>query len=118
MATNNKEMVCPYTMSDGRSFTDYKSKCDKESRLLSGQEQAFQNDYDFRMYLTRNAEKIMEEQRNNALKVYECPPCYSTDVNGTMLPEKNMMQCNEKSCETKQVNENGLGMGRNYNTKK
>lgn len=105
-------------MNDARAFTDYRPQCMRETRLLSGEEATFANEYDYRMYLTRNADKLIEEQRQNALKVYECPPCYRPEMYGTMLPEKSVQKCNEDNCSTYQVDSRGLGQGRNYNIKR
>jgi hypothetical protein len=114
--SNENSFVCPYRMNDARAFTDYRSQCMRDATLVNASSM-FPSEFDYRMYLTRNAESLMSYQRNNALKVYECPPCYPKQAYGTMLPEKHMQQCDDVSCDVQTVDERGLGIGRNYNPK-
>lgn len=103
---------CPYRMSDGRNFTDYRTRCtiDYETKLLN----AFQSSYDQRQFLIQNATKIMHENNRMAESMNECSGCFPKKSHGTMLPEKNMVKCNDKKCDFQMVNPNGLGTGRNY----
>ena len=48
-----------YTMSDKRVFTDYHSSC--ELNKLIQQKYELQNSHEYRLFLQKNAEKIMKE---------------------------------------------------------
>lgn len=56
---------CPLWMSDGRSFGDkvYNPRCQSQYQIQFDNQ--FQSNFEFRQFLMRNAEKIMQE---NALK--------------------------------------------------
>jgi len=67
------------------------------------------NSNEYRMFLTKNAIKIMNLNRlNNTLK-NGCGSC--TD---TMLPERTVVICNKSVCKVILNNKNGLGQGRKY----
>lgn len=104
---------CPYRMSDGRNFTDYRTRCtiDYETKVKN----AFQSSYDQRQFLIHNATKFMQENSRVAESMNACSGCFPKNAPGTMLPERNMVKCNEKFCEFNTANPNGLGTGRNYN---
>ena len=72
------------------------------------------NSFQYRMFLTHNANKLM-----NLNKVYTCQknccgPCQKPYNKGTMLPESTMVTCNKFSCSTSVNDSQGLGQGRNY----
>jgi len=62
---------------DGRTLTDYRPSCDVENMMKSASNSKNNNDY--RMYLQRNAEAIMNAQRAEAQvrnkKHCNCPQC-------------------------------------------
>jgi hypothetical protein len=99
-------------MSDGRHFTDYRTRCSQTQSWR--QDLNFPSSYDFRMYLTRNADKLIEQNSMRAVEDNACVPCYATSEAGTMLPEQYMMQCSDRSCSFKVNDPQGLGLGRNY----
>lgn len=105
--------VCPYRMSDGRNFTDYRTRCtiDYETKVKN----AFQSSYDQRQFLIHNATKLIEENNRVAVSMNGCSGCFPKTSPGTMLPEKNMVKCNGKFCEFGMSTPDGLGTGRNYN---
>lgn len=104
---------CPFRMSDGRNFTDYRTRCtiDYETKVKN----AFQSSYDQRQFLIHNAAKLMQENNRVAESMNACSGCFPKTAPGTMLPEKNMVKCNGKFCEFDVATPNGLGTGRNYN---
>ena len=106
-ATNNKFENCPARMSDGRQFTIYAPRCQTNfydlPRPLSS--------YDYRMFLTENAEKIMDADRDRVLKNNYCGPCVDT-----MLPEQTKQVCDGRVCAFPLNEPDGLGLGRRYDT--
>ena len=64
-----------YTMSDKRVFTDYHSSC--ELNKLIQQKYELQNSHEYRLFLQKNAEKIMKEfsQSANHEDCKLCPIC-------------------------------------------
>lgn len=111
-------VLCPTRMSDGRSFTDYRPRCIVNAELLTKLDNAkmIKSSYESRMYLQKNAEKVMEEERQKAVnRLIPCAPCKrSFNDPGTMLPERYVVRCDGVTCERKEVNPTGLGDGRNY----
>lgn len=97
------EFICMNKMADGRAFTDYRPQCLLNNSRL--------NSYDYRMFLMKNAEKIIE---NNEKSVKTNCPCFDHDEVGTMLPERNMVVCNKNTCFVNASDKNGLGNGRMY----
>lgn len=115
-AKNGK--YCPSRMNDGRIFTDYRPKCivnaDLMQQLRSNNVTA--SSYDSRMFLQKNAEMIMQKQKEDAYNNMDCA-CQAYDPNSgidTMAPEKYVVKCNSVSCYREEVNPNGIGDGRNY----
>lgn len=108
MTTN----VCPFRMSDGRNFTDYRTRCtiDYETKV----DNAFRSSYDQRQFLIQNATKLMSENGRLAESMNACSGCFPKTAVGTMLPEKNSVRCNDKYCEFMVSDPKGLGTGRNY----
>lgn len=110
--SNNKFFQAPPRMSDARHFTDYRPDC-HVNNLLRHDNNIF-NSYEYRLFLTRNANQLMDANRKHAfLKngISECKPPYET---GTMLPEESKVICNEQNCRVVQNDPNGLGQGRVY----
>lgn len=110
--------MCPSRMSDGRAFTDYRTRCAVNAELMSYVSNAgmVQSSFESRMYLQRNAEKVMDIQRNTAINnLAPCAPCARpfSDA-GTMLPERYVVRCDGVSCTRTEVNPMGLGDGRKY----
>jgi hypothetical protein len=110
--SNNKFASAPARMADGRHFTDYRPSCHLNAKIQI--ENQVPNSYEFRMFLTRNAEDLMELNRKQsylANGAFECKPPYNV---GTMLPESHKVKCNAQTCEVSHNYENGLGLGRDY----
>ena len=104
---NNKSDSCPARMSDGRIFTDYRPGCLLNNSLRVSNK--LLNNHDYRMYLTRNASKLMENNNKYITSKYGCDSCVDT-----MLPESTMVVCNKDTCKQVVVNRKGLGQGRKY----
>jgi hypothetical protein len=102
-------------MSDGRQFTNWTPNCTlywkptEVGKLGSS--------YDQRMWMINNADKLINEQRNS-LPGGACVPCFSTNEQGTVLPEQDAQVCNSRYCEFSTNNNMGLGLGRNFTTLK
>lgn len=110
--------VCAARMSDGRAFTDYRPRCAVNAELMGMVAGAnmVQSSYESRMFLQRNADKVMENQRTAAINnLAPCAPCARPfNEAGTMLPERYVVKCDAVSCSRKEVNPTGLGDGRSY----
>lgn len=108
---------CPTRMSDGRPFTDYRPRCLVNNDLVNqlNEKNMPISSYESRLYLQRNADAIMEKQKQDAMNRMLCGPCTRpfTDP-GTMLPEKYVVRCDAVSCNRQLMNPDGLGDGRNY----
>lgn len=109
--SDNKNFNCPPKMADGRHYTDYRPRC--LINYLSPNDQPL-NSYEYRQFLINNAEKIMYQNMNNAYKLNACGPCEDPYNVGTMLPEQNMVSCDASTCKMFQNDQNGLGVGRQY----
>ena len=69
--------------------------------------------FDYRMYLTENAEKIMEAERQAVTKDSYCGPCVNPS---TMLPEQTVEVCDGRKCSFAVNEPAGLGIGRKFFT--
>jgi len=110
--------LCPSKMSDGRSFTDYRPRCNINAELLSdlSNNKIIQSSYESRVFLQNNADKIMEDNLNKAIQnLMPCAPCKrATTDPGTMYPERYVVKCDATTCSRVEINPNGLGDGRSY----
>lgn len=109
----NKQ-ACPYRMSDGRNFTDYRTRCTIDNEKKN--KNFFKSNYEERQFLIHNAKRLMGEHETAAKHHNVTHCCYSSSQEGTMLPEKNMIQCNKKTCSFYESDPKGIGTGRNYST--
>jgi len=113
-ASNNKFLNSVAKMSDGRTFTDYRPNNEINEHILNNNKVA--NMHNYRMFLSRNAESIMEKNNEYMfLKngLYSCKKPYEI---GTMLPEQSRVVCDEHNCKRVLIDENGIGQGREYVT--
>ena len=113
-ATNNKYKSSPALMADGRGFTDYRSSRQTNDMLRSDMNVI--NSHNYRAFLIKNTDKLLETDRINANLMNGSTKCVSPYNQGTMLPEKFIQTCDKKSCTYILNNENGVGTGRYYNT--
>lgn len=105
---------CMFRMNDGRSFTDYRPRCMVQQNInnIASKKNVVNNSYDTRMFLMKNAEKMMESNRNHL-------PCATKSCTSTHItpPNKNTVKCDAYSCTTKPTNlPGGIGTGRVYST--
>jgi len=114
--TNNKYFNCPPRMADGRHFTDYRPSCDVNNLIISNNGTV--SNFDYRMYLIENAEKLMDMNRIYTVEKNACGPCKEPYEIGTMLPEKESFSCNANTCKNSINVLDGLGQGRKYSDKK
>lgn len=116
----NTKITCPSRMHDARAFTDYRPRCAVNAELFQQVNSAgmVHSSYESRMYLQRNAEKVMNDNRANAIKhIAPCAPCNRPFSDpGTMAPERYIVKCNGVSCSRTEVNPRGIGDGRSYQT--
>ena len=110
--SNNKYFDCRPRMDDGRHFTDYRANC-HTNNVIRTTNKTF-NSFQYRMFLTHNAEKIMEMNRSTSCEKNCCGPCQKPYNQGTMLPESSQVECNARDCQVKQTNPEGIGQGRTY----
>jgi hypothetical protein len=64
---------CPPRMEDGRFFTDYRPRCVVDSTIRS--QNNIQNNFDYRMFLINNGEKMIQNFRVEAVKKNKCEAC-------------------------------------------
>lgn len=108
---NNKYNDCVPRMSYA-FMTSWKPRCSEVYEHLQNSD--YKDSYSQRMYLTHNAEEIM---KRNAEKFYlqmNCGECMSPYNVGTMLPEHETQECNERTCTYRTNDPFGLGTGRQY----
>jgi hypothetical protein len=105
-------------MADGRAFTDYRPRCTANAELYHQVVEAnmIASSYESRMFLQRNADSLMDYERNKAIAtLIPCAPCNrSFEEEGTMLGERYLVRCNGVSCTREEINPQGLGDGRSY----
>ena len=97
---------CPARMSDGRSFTDYRSsKCSIFSTIPYGK-----SSFTSRQYMIENADDIIRRQRAAASNgMCPCPP------NPVPVPgEQWVVRCTPQTCTRTPDDATGLGDGRRY----
>ncbi len=113
--TDNFATGCPPRMSDGRAFTDYRSRCGSFPVALArtyGNEQA-------RLWMEANAESLIANARQLSLHKNSCNGCNTaTMVNGDVVPEAAVEVCTADACGVATVAPAGLGLGlgRRYTT--
>ena len=94
--SNNKFFGCPARMADGRNFTDYRPDCYVNN--LIRQNNSTYNSFQYRMFLTHNAEKLMNLNRTYACEKNCCGPCQAPYDVGTMMPSNSAVDCNANQC--------------------
>lgn len=76
--SDNKHFQCPPRMNDGRHFTDYRPNCHVENVVRENNQTL--NSYQYRMFLTQNAEQLMDLNRQQACNMNCCGPCNNTNT--------------------------------------
>ena len=102
---DNKYPDCPPRMADGRHFTDFRPNCAINNMMRV--QNKIVNSYEYRMFLTRNAEDIMAVNNQYAVDKNACKSCDQTQI-----PEQTKVDCGKESCNTLMNDPQGLGQGR------
>ena len=110
--SNNKHFGCPPRIADGRHFTDYRPSCHINNIIRTGNN--VMNSFQYRLFLTRNAEELMDINRGYACKKNCCSPCKEPYHSINTLPEVNKVKCDANNCEIIAFDPKGLGQGRIY----
>ena len=97
-------------MSDGRHFTDYRPSYHINNIIRTGIN--VMNSFQYRTFLTRNADELMDVNRGYACMKNCCGPCQEPYHSINTLPEVNKVKCNKNNCEIVGFDPNGLGQGR------
>ena len=114
-SANYPNKRCPLRMSDGRAFTNYEPRCNFNAYLNNklGENNMIKSSYEMRLYLQQNYDKIVEEDRKNAVdNISPCGGCGLGDlinVKNNELDEKYAVRCDGVSCYKTLVNPSGLG---------
>jgi len=111
--------MCPSRMNDARAFTDYRFRCEKNAELMSqvAASRLPLSSYDSRMYLQKNARKIIEQQRARAIQgLSPCAPCLNPTNPSTMLDSRYVVRCDKVSCTRTEMNNQGVGDYRAYSS--
>jgi len=118
--SDNKHLQCPARMSDGRSFTDYRSS--NYINDLIRADNNISNSLHYRVFLQGNADSLMDRQRHIACQLNCCGPCPITQTSkepfdvGTMVPEQYMFVTDGRTTKYVLNDINGIGTGRVYYT--
>ena len=110
--SDNKHFGCPPRMADGRHFTDYRPSCHINNIIRTGND--VMNSFQYRLFLTRNANELMDINRQYACKKNCCGPCKEPYHSINTLPEVNKVKCDAHNCEIVAFDPTGLGQGRIY----
>lgn len=113
--SNNKYFDCPPRMADGRHFTDYRPNCYVNNLLRANNK--ISDSFNYRSFLTDNANSLMNINRAYACQKNCCGSCTKPYNTGTMLPEETMVYCDKTNCNVNVNNVKGLGQGRDYGLK-
>lgn len=115
-SSNNKFFNSPARMSDARLFTDYRPNYEMNRYIESGNK--IKNTHDYRLFLSRNGERLMDKNREYIFQKNGQVKCMEPYAIGTMLQEQTRVVCDQHTCKIVEVNKNGIGQGREYVTEK
>lgn len=94
--SNNKYFDCPPRMDDGRHFTDYRNNCYVNNLVRNNKN--ITNSFQYRMFLTRNANKIMDLNKKYTCQKNCCGDCQNMDVSNDQQGKKNKYSDQTLSC--------------------
>lgn len=111
--TNNNNFNCP-VKGDYKLFTDWRPRC--ATQYYDMIQNKLPSSLDYRMYLTHNADQLMEANALNAYLKSRCGPCEDNPSwdDGTMLREFDSQTCNSRTCSFRVNDPWGLGRQRKY----
>ena len=100
--TDNFYNDFPARMSDGRFITDYAPNCDINMKMKKEM-----TSFEYRKYLTENAETIMQQIITNNEELFGCKNCHTT-----VIPNNKTKQvCTENGkCNLVEVDPEGIGI--------
>ena len=101
--SDNVNLDFPARMADGRIFTDYRQNCIMNNELSTNM-----NSFDYRYFLTQNGMKIQSDSYAKLEGEVKCDSCNYQ----TVLPVKNVQNCNNGVCNISLNDPNGLGLDR------
>ena len=101
--SDNVNLDFPSRMADGRIFTDYRPNC-LMNNLISNNKDSFE----YRYFLTSNGNLIEKQKLDQLEKDVKCSSC----TYDTVLPVKNIMNCNKGICNITLNDPNGVGLDR------
>ena len=101
--SDNVNLDFPARMADGRIFTDYRPNCVMNRELSKAN-----NSFEYRYYLTRNANDIETSTMKKLEADVKCDNCKAQ----TLLPVQTIQNCNAGVCVTELNDPNGLGLAR------
>lgn len=104
---DNRYYNCPPRMSDGRHFTDYRPRC---AVTFEAQPHAMTS-FDSRQFFIHNGESMINKNKDDAIFKNACAPCVEES---TMLPEVHVQVCNDRVCNFRPNDADGVGVGRGY----
>jgi hypothetical protein len=102
-------------MSDGRSFTNYNTRCEFNSFINSklNDKNIINSSYEMRLYLQQNHDELVKLDREAAIRnISPCSPC----AVGQLINDKNPQLANKYqvkndgvNCYKSMVNDQGIG---------
>lgn len=87
----NSSAGCAVRMADGRLFTDYRPRCDIAHQFSA----PMAGSYEYRQWMMRNGQRIIDYQRSIAFTGARCAPCAAMS---TMPQEKDRFVCDKVAC--------------------
>lgn len=101
--SNNKYFQCPAMMDDGRIFTDYRPSTYVNDMIRFSNH--IQSSYDYRQFLTHNANNIMKV---NTMYTHKKVGCDGT--NGVYIPNQTVCTVNKTNSRCQDVDPKGMGL--------
>ena len=111
--SSSKDWDCPPRMADGRLFTDYRPRCDRNLAYAA----PMTGSWDYRQYIIGNGSSIIDADRAKAAMGAKCAPCVQPYNVGTMAPETDRVVCDKVSCarvKPDKPSPYAIGTGRDY----
>jgi len=111
---------CPLKMEDGRTFTNYQPRCVRNAYInsLLTENNITNSSYEQRLFLQKNSERIMEQERENVLnQLLPCIPCNRGELineKNLEMENKNNVYCDNVTCYTRETNYQGLGTTKSF----
>lgn len=71
-----------YTNEDGRAFTEYRSSCEIDNQIKK--QNGLTNNYEYKLFLQRNGDSMLQSERAKAVKTTlkcDCKSCKALTYN-------------------------------------